>query len=150
MNELPFEWFILILRIIFIALLYFFVFQVIRVVSREMRAVADPDVTRSTGERVSGALQVEDPGQTGLHRGQIFELDPVSVIGRDRRATISVEHSFVSTEHSQLSWEDGQWWASDLRSTNGTYVNGSRITVSTALQPGDHIQVGDVTFRLVR
>lgn len=150
MNDLPFEWFILILRILFIALLYFFVFQVIRVISREMRTVADPGAVGSDWDDVSGALRVEDPGKTNLYAGQVFDLEPVSVIGRDRRATIPVEHSFVSSEHSQLAWEDGQWWASDLRSTNGTYVNGSRITVGTALQPGDEIQVGDVTFRLLR
>lgn len=150
MTDLPFEWFILILRILFIALLYFFVFQVIRVISREMRAVADPRAVGSDRDEVSGALRVESPGKTNLYAGQVFELEPVSVIGRDRRATIPVEHSFVSSEHSQISWEDGQWWASDLRSTNGTYVNGSRITVGTALEPGDQIQVGDVTFRLLR
>ncbi len=149
-TDLPFEWFILILRIVFIALLYFFVFQVIRVISREMRAVADPAATGSSWGQVNGALRVEDPGKTSLYAGQIFELQPVSVIGRDRRATVPVEHSFVSSEHSQISWEEGQWWASDLNSTNGTYVNDSRISVSTALQPGDHIQVGDVTFRLLR
>jgi predicted component of type VI protein secretion system len=150
LTDLPFEWFILILRILFIALLYFFVFQVIRVISREMRTVADPRAVASDWDDVSGALRVEDPGKTNLYSGQVFELEPVNVIGRDRRATIPVEHSFVSSEHSQISWEEGQWWASDLRSTNGTYVNGSRITVGTALQPGDEIQVGDVTFRLLR
>lgn len=149
-NDLPFEWFILILRILFIALLYFFVFQVIRVISRELRTVADPGATGGDRDTVSGALRVEDPGKTNLYAGQIFELDPVTVIGRDRRATVPVEHSFVSSEHSQIAWEDGQWWASDLRSTNGTYVNGSRITIGTALQAGDEIQVGDVTFRLLR
>lgn len=149
-NDLPFDWFILILRILFIALLYFFVFQVIRVVSREMRTVADPGATGADWDGISGGLRVENPGKTNLYAGQVFDLEPVSVIGRDRRATVPVEHSFVSSEHSQIAWEEGQWWVSDLRSTNGTYVNGSRITVSTALQPGDRIQVGDVTFRLLR
>ena len=150
---MPFEWFILILRIVFIALLYFFVFQVIRVISRELRAVADPGTAVTAGSdwnEVSGALRVENPGNTNLYAGQVFELEPVTVIGRDRRATIPVEHSYVSSEHSQISWEEGRWWASDLRSTNGTYVNGSRITVSTAIQSGDRIQVGDVTFRLLQ
>ena len=149
MTELPFEWFVLILRIVFIVLLYFFVFQVIRVISRELRTVADPGVSRNDGYDVGGALRVDDPGESNLYPGQIIELEPVSVIGRDRRATIVVDRSFVSSEHTQLSWQEGQWWVEDLRSTNGTYVNGSRINVSTALQPGDHIQIGDVTFRLL-
>jgi hypothetical protein len=149
-TEMPFEWFILILRIVFIFLLYFFVFQVIRVISRELRTVADPGFPRHEWEAPRGSLRVEEGGESNLYSGQILELEPVSVIGRDRRATIPVEHSFVSAEHTQISWDEGTWWATDLRSTNGTYVNGARINVTTALQPGDQIQVGDVTFRLLR
>lgn len=150
MTELPFEWFILILRIVFIFLLYFFVFQVIRVISRELRSVADPGESGRRRDYPHGALRVEEGGESNLYTGQVLELEPVTVIGRDRRSTISVEHPFVSAEHTQIAWEQDQWWASDLRSTNGTYVNGSRIHVSTALHSGDQIQVGDVIFRLLR
>ena len=149
-TDVPFEWFVLTLRIVFIFLLYFFVFQVIRVMARELRVGAQQAIPTAPRERPVGALRVEDAGKSNLYQGQVFDLDPVSVIGRDRRATIPVDHSFVSSEHTQLAWEDGRWWASDLRSTNGTYVNGERITVSTALQPGDHIQIGDVNLRLIR
>lgn len=140
----------LLLRIIFIFLLYFFVFQVIRVLSRELRAAAGAQQRQEAYGAPYGALRVEDAGESNLYQGQTIQLEPVSIIGRDRRATIPVEHSFVSSEHTQISWEGGQWWASDLKSTNGTYVNGDRINVSTALRPGDQIQVGDVVLRLVQ
>lgn len=149
---MPFEWFMLLLRIVFIFLLYFFVFQVIRVLARELRSAAG--AAYAHGQRGTanpyGALRVEESGDSNLLPGQVLALEPVSVIGRDRRATISIDHSFVSAEHTQISWEGGQWWASDLRSTNGTYINGSRINVSTALQPGDQIQIGDISLRLVQ
>lgn len=147
---MPFEWFVLILRIVFIFLLYFFVFQVIRVMSRELRVSAGLATQTDGWTAPHGALRVEDPGKSNLYLGQILQLDPVTVIGRDRRATIPVEHSFVSAEHTQIAWEDGRWVASDLQSTNGTYVNGQRITVSTALQPDDVIHIGDVSLRMLR
>jgi pSer/pThr/pTyr-binding forkhead associated (FHA) protein len=150
MADMPFEWFVLILRIVFIFLLYFFVFQVIRVMSRELRVSAGQTTQDDGWSAPQGALRVEDPGNSNLYQGQILQLDPVSVIGRDRRATIPVEHSFISAEHTQIAWEAGQWFAADLRSTNGTYVNGQRISVSTALAPGDVIQVGDVSLRMLR
>ena len=140
----------LLLRIVFIFLLYFFVFQVIRVLSRELRYAAGAQQRQEAYGSPYGALRVEDAGKSNLYTGQTIQLEPVSIIGRDRRATIPVEHSFVSNEHTQISWEGGQWWASDLRSTNGTYVNGDRINVSTALRPGDQIRVGDVVLRLVQ
>lgn len=148
--DVPFEWFILLLRVVFIFLLYFFVFQVVRVLTREMRfAAGAAEPAQQEWNVPDGALTVDDPGKSNLIAGQRLPLDPVTIIGRDRRATIPIEHSFVSAEHTQLSWQGGQWWVSDLRSTNGTYVNGSRINVSTALQPGDEIRIGDVSLRLL-
>jgi pSer/pThr/pTyr-binding forkhead associated (FHA) protein len=148
--DMPFEWFILLLRVVFIFLLYFFVFQVVRVMTREMRFAAGAGTQSVPVQQMpSGALSVEDPGESNLYAGQILPLDPVTIIGRDRRATIPVEHSFISAEHTQISWQGGQWWVSDLRSTNGTWVNGNQISVSTAIQPGDEIRVGDVRLRLL-
>lgn len=145
-TEVPFEWFVLILRIVFIFLLYFFVFQVIRVMSRELRAVA---TVGQSGPQPHGSLLVDRPGDSQLERGDRFQLDPVTVIGRNRRANIFVESTFVSGEHTQISWEQGNWWATDLHSTNGTFVNSRQISVPTRLNNGDRIDLGGIRFQLV-
>ncbi len=149
-SDLPFEWFVLLLRIVFIFLLYFFVYQVIRVISRELRATASSNAAPVVTPSVQGALMVADSGEsTNLRRGDVFDLEPVTVIGRHPRATIVVDSSFMSSEHAQLSWEQDRWWVSDLRSTNGTYVNGTQIRVPTGIRAGDFIEVGGVRFQLV-
>lgn len=149
MYELPFEWFVLLLRILLVFLLYFFVYQVIRVLSRELHAAAVPYDGRIQRDDVVGALMVTDPGDTDLVRGDVFDLEPVTVIGRHPRATIVVDSTFISSEHAQLSWEQGRWWVTDLRSTNGTMVNGNPIKVATGIRPGDSVEVGGVRFQLV-
>jgi hypothetical protein len=149
-GGLSFEWFVLLLRIVFIFLLYFFIFQVVRVISRELRADAMSGVAGvELPERFAGALLVTDPGQSNLRRGEVYELDPVTVIGRNPRATIVVDSSFMSAEHAQVSWDQDHWWVLDLHSTNGTFVNGTQIRVSTGIRFGDGIEVGGVTFQLV-
>lgn len=148
-SELPFEWTVLMLRILFVFLLYFFVFQVIRVLSRELYAEATAHEGRLQRENVSGALMVTDPGETDLVRGEVFDLDPVTVIGRHPRATIVIDSTFISSEHAQITWEQGRWWVTDLRSTNGTMVNGSPIRIATGVRPGDSIELGGVRFQLV-
>jgi pSer/pThr/pTyr-binding forkhead associated (FHA) protein len=148
LSDLPFEWFVLLLRVMFVFLLYFFVFQVIRVVSRELHAAAAGG-TFAEGPVVTGALVVVDPGPSDLRRGQVFDLDPVTVIGRHPRATIVVDSTFISSEHAQVSWEHDRWWVSDLRSTNGTFVNGTQIRVPTGVRVGDSIELGGVQFQLV-
>lgn len=145
-TEVPFEWFVLILRLVFIFLLYFFVFQVIRVMTRELRAVA---AAGHGGPELHGSLLVDDPGDSQLERGDRFALDPVTVIGRNRRANIFIDSSYVSGEHTQISWEQGAWWVTDLHSTNGTSVNSRQITVPTRLKTGDRIDIGGVRFQLV-
>lgn len=145
-TEVPFEWFVLILRVVFIFLLYFFVFQVVRVMTRELRAVA---AVGQAAPDLRGALLVDDPGDSQLQRGDRFLLDPVTVIGRNRRANIYVDSAFVSGEHTQVSWEQGAWWVTDLHSTNGTFVNSRQVSVPTRLKTGDRIDIGGVRFQLV-
>ena len=149
LAPLPFEWFVLILRVLFICLLYFFIFQVIRVISRELRLAAVQQSQQTNWSSIPGALLVDDPSDTPLRRGQKLALDPVTIIGRDRRATIQADGSFVSAEHAQLSWEHDRWWVSDLKSTNGTLVNGRAIAVPTSLSYGDYVDVGGVRFQLI-
>lgn len=148
-SDLPFEWFVLLLRVVFIFLLYFFVYQVIRVVSRELRAIATQGEVVAGAPNPVGALMVTDPGQSDLRRGEVFDLEPVTVIGRHPRATIRVDNTFISSEHAQLSWEQDRWWVTDLRSTNGTFVNGTQIRVPTGIRAGDFVELGGVRFQLV-
>jgi hypothetical protein len=151
LSDLPFEWFVLLLRIIFIFLLYFFVYQVIRVVSRELRTAATGgNVSPVHQPVVRGALLVADAGESNLRRGEVYDLEPVTVIGRHPRATILVDSTFISSEHAQLTWDQDRWWVTDLRSTNGTFVNGQQIRVATGIRPGDTVELGGVRFELVR
>lgn len=146
MFDLTFEWTVLLLRVLFIFLLYFFIFQVVRVIMRELRTAAVPGQALP---QLTGALLVTDAGESNLRRGDVFDLDPVTVVGRHPRATIVIDSPFMSSEHAQLTWEQDRWWVNDLRSTNGTFVNGAQIRVPTGVRPGDTIELGGVRFQLV-
>jgi pSer/pThr/pTyr-binding forkhead associated (FHA) protein len=144
-SDLPFEWFVLLLRVVFIFLLYFFIFQVMRVISRELRSAAES----SRPERVLGTLLVEESRNSQLRPGDAYVLEPVTVVGRGRAATVRIDSAFVSNEHAQISWNDGRWWATDLHSKNGTRVNSRPIEEPVRLNIGDRIEIGEVVFQLV-
>lgn len=146
-TNLSFDGFILLLRVILIFLIYFFLFQVIRVIIREIRSVATPATERSIVEP-GGHLIVKTPGHSGLRAGVRLALEPVTVIGRHPRATIQIDDGFVSSEHVQVAWNDGNWWVTDLGSTNGTVLNGKPITVPIGMHFGDIIEIGDVQLQL--
>jgi hypothetical protein len=69
-------------------------------------------------------------------------------IGRSRASSCVVSDPSVSRAHAVVRFVDGTWWVRDAGSTNGTYVNGWRITGETEIRPGDEVAFGAVRFVL--
>jgi pSer/pThr/pTyr-binding forkhead associated (FHA) protein len=73
----------------------------------------------------------------------------VKTVGRTTKADFILEAALVSRVHCRLSAGDDQLTVEDLGSTNGTLVNGARVTKSP-LVAGDVLTVGRVEFRVQR
>lgn len=147
--NLPFDWFILLLRVIFIALLYLFLYWVAKVTLRELIAVG-----AATGQPASGMaappssrLEIIDPAQAPFAPGESIALGHYETIGRSSENSIQLDDSFVSGQHAELSFSHGQWRLRDLGSRNGTWVNGQRIAGPTILTSGDSVQFGRMQLR---
>lgn len=63
-------------------------------------------------------------------------------IGRDVTNAVALESGFVSKNHAILQYVDGEFVLEDLRSANGTRVNGTVIESAT-VAPGDELEIGD-------
>ena len=64
-----------------------------------------------------------------------------TLIGRDPGAALHLDAPSVSWHHARVDWDGAHHVLSDLRSTNGTFVNGARVERQT-LQPNDVVQIG--------
>ncbi|MCS7300417.1 MAG: FHA domain-containing protein, partial [Fimbriimonadales bacterium] len=82
--------------------------------------------------------------------GQAFELaGDLVTIGREAIHPIALVNDMgVSRTHAQITRQGDQTLIEDLGSTNGTYVNGIRITAPTPIKPGDTLQLGASLFRV--
>jgi pilus assembly protein CpaF len=78
----------------------------------------------------------------GEPRVLTFDKDEIT-IGRVSGNDIVLAKGNVSKRHSKLALRGGQMEVSDLKSTNGTYVNGRKIAGPTMLGPSDRVYVGD-------
>jgi hypothetical protein len=67
-------------------------------------------------------------------------------IGRELACDFTLADLSVSRWHARLHREDESWLLSDLGSTNGTRLNGWRVTTSVRVRPGDRVSFGTVTF----
>jgi hypothetical protein len=132
------------LRFLFLALLYVFLFAVVRILVRDLRAAA-----REPGIEL-GRLRVLSSPEGEPPVGGVFGLDAVTTLGRDVNNAIVVEDRFASAEHAILTFRGRTWYVEDLGSTNGTFVNGSEVDGLAPMSFGDELQIGQVRLRLER
>ncbi|MFT7558881.1 MAG: pSer/pThr/pTyr-binding forkhead associated (FHA) protein [Flavobacteriales bacterium] len=79
---------------------------------------------------------------------QFYELESETLVGRETECTISLDSAHISRYHAKLVVTGNAAVIEDLRSSNGTYVNGKRINNKTRVSVGDEIKFDDITFRL--
>jgi hypothetical protein len=132
-----------ILRLLFLALLYLFLFAVVRVLLRDLRGA-----TRERAE-LGRLVVVASPGGEPP-AGAVFPLDAIASLGRDVNNTIVVDDPFASGEHAAITFRGRSWYVEDLESTNGTFLNGGQVEGPTPMGYGDEIQIGEVRLRLER
>lgn len=140
------------LRYVFLALLYVFLFLVVRVVYREIspatRPLGERAGTRRRQKRRGAMLLIQ--GGSGRKRQAGWKLENEIVIGRTSDCDISLKDEFTSNMHAKIYRLEGRYYVEDLGSTNGTYVNGRRITYPTELRGGDRVKVGRTVMEFRR
>jgi|GEM_PF-787890 len=83
--------------------------------------------------------------QTGPGVGQVFEVGTYpQTIGRGAGVDIHLSEQTLSRHHARIQAAEQGCVVEDLGSTNGTFVNGQRLTAPTVCRNGDTLQVGEV------
>lgn len=122
--------------------------EVRSVVATLPRDPAVPLSSRSTEPPTSWLLVGTLPGQDSIARTPLIRF-PFR-IGRDPASDLVLASSNVSKRHAELLHGDSIVFLRDLGSTNGTFVNGRRVTEPTPVDERDLIQFADVELRLAR
>jgi pilus assembly protein CpaF len=83
----------------------------------------------------------------GAERRESFDRTEINV-GRVQGNDLMLPKGNVSKRHARLLYRDGRFIVTDLKSTNGTYVNGRKIVQATIVREGDKIYIGDFVLRI--
>nr|WP_249776627.1 FHA domain-containing protein [Leifsonia sp. C5G2] len=75
--------------------------------------------------------------------------DPIT-IGRSGDSNLVIRDDYTSTHHARLLLWNDEWMIQDLDSTNGTFLDGRRVTVPTQVPLDTPIKIGTTTFELRR
>jgi pSer/pThr/pTyr-binding forkhead associated (FHA) protein len=148
---------LLVLKIGFIVLLYLFIWRIVRSASRDFRTgQAQESVIIAPGEAAALGLApvkraklvvIKSPA---LDTGEEVPVDSLPVaIGRGGQNEIPLEgDEFASAQHARFESKRDGLWVEDIGSTNGTFVNGARVTTPRRLSKGDVVRVGQTDFRV--
>ncbi|WP_214108111.1 FHA domain-containing protein FhaB/FipA [Acrocarpospora catenulata] len=152
MSELT----LLLIRLAFLAVLWFFVIAAVGVIRTDLfgprTAPASPRKPAKPAKPVSKPKRGE-PRQMvvtgGPLQGTIINLTETPItIGRATDATLVLSDDYASSRHARLFPQDGQWIVEDLGSTNGTYLDRSKVTRPTPVPLGTPIRIGKTVIEL--
>jgi len=152
---------LLILKVLFLVLLYLFIWRIVRSASKDVRMPQESFIMRPDQAQAAGLAQARSPIQTGtlvvvkspaLEEGTRFELDSAALtIGRGGQNDVPLEEDeFTSARHARFEPRRDGVWVQDRGSTNGTFVNGTQIDRPRRLAPGDVVRVGETDLRYDR
>ncbi|GAC1539966.1 MAG: hypothetical protein NVS3B10_04670 [Polyangiales bacterium] len=94
---------------------------------------------------MSFAVTISEKG--GQERREVFDKNEIS-IGRVQGNDLLLPKGNVSKRHARIVFRDGRFIVTDLKSTNGSYVNGHRIAQATIVREGDKIYIGDFILKV--
>jgi hypothetical protein len=150
---------LLVLKIAFLVLLYLFIWRIVRSAARDLRlpqesmilspqqasALLAQPVARELGRLVVVTSKVLAPGD-------IYTIDTNALtVGRGGDNDLAVAgDDYASARHARFEPRRDGIYVEDIGSTNGTYVNGVRLTRDRRLAPGDLVRIGETDLRFER
>jgi hypothetical protein len=147
---------LLALKIAFIVLLYLFIWRIVRSAARDLRLpqesmILSPQqasalLPQPAARELGRLVVMESPSLTS---GEVVALDAHALrVGRSGDNDLSVAgDQYASSHHARFEPRRDGVYVEDIGSTNGTFVNGIRLTRERRLAPGDVVRIGETDLR---
>lgn len=148
------------MRFAFLALLWLFIYGMVRVIRTELRTSGAPRVGRSQRPRKArkataaearpqrGALSQLIVTEGALAGTRIALTGKPILIGRANDSTLVLTDDYASTRHARISETNNVWYLEDLGSTNGTYVGQIKVNGPIPLEAGVVVRIGKTALEL--
>lgn len=143
------------IKIVFLILLWLFILFVADVIRRDMfgRRVAASTLQAHPADGPGRDARSRTPTRfavtQGAQQGLSVPVEDTINLGRAADSSFHLDDDYASARHAQLIRRDAETWVvHDLGSTNGTFVNGRRVTEPVAITVGDVLRIGKTLMRL--
>ena len=147
---------LLLLKIAFLVLLYLFIWRIVRSAARDLRLpqesmILSPQqasalLAQPVAKELGQLVVVKSPT---LDEGDVVTIDLHALrVGRGQDNDLAIDgDEYASTHHARFEPRRDGVYVEDVGSTNGTFVNGIRLTRERRLAPGDIVRIGETDLR---
>ena len=147
---------LLALKVAFLVLLYLFIWLIVRSATRDLKVapqesiILGPDeAARLRAEIAPRSVRLVVLASPALQQGATVEIVVPTHVGRGAENGLRLDDDdFVSSRHARLDPRPDGLRVEDVGSTNGTYVNGARVTTARLLQSGDVVRIGQTDLQV--
>ncbi|HUY72242.1 MAG TPA: FHA domain-containing protein [Gaiellaceae bacterium] len=147
---------LLVLKIAFLVLLYLFIWRIVRSAARDLRLPQESMIL--SPQQASALLAQPIARELGrlvvvesstLAEGDVYSIDSNALtVGRGGDNDLPLEaDEYASSRHARFEPRRDGVYVEDVGSTNGTYVNGIRLSGDRRLAPGDVVRIGETDLR---
>lgn len=151
------------IRLGFLTLLWVFVLVTVLVLRRDLRMPAEAQPASRSGRPARAPKPAKRPRTPRASKGKGTALvviegplvgtvipltDAQITIGRAPDSTLVIDDDYASSRHARIYPAEGTWIVEDLGSTNGTWIDRTRITTPTVLPIGAPLRVGRTTLQV--
>lgn len=140
------------LRMGFLALLWIFIYAILRLMRQDLNrvdskyssksAVSPNDLSKTrSGAKVNKVVVITEDFE------KEYELRDGMSFGRSNEASVQIEDDYASSKHAQMRNDNGSWIYEDLGSTNGSWQDRKRISEPVRIKRGSTIKIGNTELR---
>ncbi len=134
----------LVFKYIFIVIIYVFIFSIIRLIYLDIKGI------RPVSLDSSSYLKLINRKETLPFKvKKYYPLGEQVFLGRGNDNEIVIKDPYISKRHLRIVKDEENYFLEDLKSANGTFINGERIMDVAKLNNGDRITVGQIEFLFV-
>lgn len=128
-----------------VIVVYVFIFSVVKLVYMD---IADTRRKSKSQEEGLGYLKlITLRKDVPFKVFESYSVQENTLIGRNKKCDIFIPDPYLSKQHARIFFKDAEFYIEDLKSTNGTSVNGKKIGVRPVkLKDSDKISVGHLSF----
>ncbi len=133
---------------VFVLIIYLFIIKIIQMVSRDIEVMRRRKTSDIAAHTYIKLLNLRH--SLNFTVAENYPILKDSVLGRSRKCDIPIDDPFLSQQHAAFLWREGVCYLQDAGSTNGTFLNGNRISGDPIeLLNGDRIDIGQLSFIFV-